>query len=326
MKEKLEISFSPQTIYTIIFIGLGIFIVWKLSDILILMLTAMMCAAALNPGVAWLEKKKIPQTAAAAIIVFALFLPLIYVSIAILPTFFSQLPGIFKTISNTLNSYGFLPEQLRNFDLVSYFQNSNIDLIKSTTKITGFFFQAITLIFMIFYMLADGDHLHKLIASVIPSRNRKKIEKISSEMSRISGQYIRGNLVISLICSLTILAGLLILNIPYALPLAILAGVLDLLPLIGSTIGAIPAIIIGFTISPLKGFLVIALFIIYQEIENDVIAPHIYKQVLKLIPFLSFVSVIIGALLFGIPGAFLALPIAASVPTVLNYFKLNAKN
>ena len=110
-------------------------------------------------------------------------------------------------------------------------------------------------------------------------------------------------------------------GIPYALPLAIFAGILDLLPLIGSTIGAVPAVIIGFTISPLTGLLVLILFIAYQMFENNILAPLVYKKVLNLIPFLSFVVVIIGSILFGVAGAFLALPIAAGIPTILKYLK-----
>jgi len=149
------------------------------------------------------------------------------------------------------------------------------------------------------------------------------VEKISSDLALISGQYIRGNLLISVICASVVFIGLFLLGIPYALPLAILAGVLDLLPLIGSTIAAIPAIILGFTISPLIGFLTIVLYAGYQEIENDILAPVIYNKVLNLLPFLSFIAVIIGSVLFGVAGAFLALPIAAGIPTIIKSLEKN---
>jgi predicted PurR-regulated permease PerM len=178
---------------------------------------------------------------------------------------------------------------------------------------------------MTYYLLVDGDRLHGLLSSIMPGHNQNKLEIISDELAKISGQYIRGNLLISLVCSIVTFTGLFLLQIPYALPLAIFAGILDLLPLIGSTIGAVPAVLISLTLSPLKGLLAIALFILYQEFENDILAPNVYKQVLNLIPFLSFIAVIIGSLLFGIAGAFLALPIAAGVPTILNYFKTGTK-
>ena len=321
MTNKTEIRLAPETIYYVLIIVLSIFLIWRLSDLLVLIVTALLCAAALNPVADWLHQKKIPRPFAAALVVIALVLPIIYVFIAVAPTFIVQLPTIMQTVSESLKSYTFLPAQFRNLDFAQYFQNNSAYLWESTSRVTNFFFQIFTLVVMIFYLLVDGDRLHNLIAALIPSHNRKKIEKISSELARISGKYIRGNLLISVICASIIFIGLLLLKIPYAVPLAIFAGILDLLPMAGGTIGAIPAVVIAFTISPLTGLLTLLLFIVYQQTENAILAPNIYREVLHLIPFLSFVAVIIGSLLFGVAGAFLALPVAAAIPSILHYFK-----
>ena len=322
MTNKSEIRLAPETIYYLLFTALGIFLIWRLSDILILIITALLFSAALTPIVEWLHRQKLPLPFAAALVVIALVLPIIYVFVAVAPTFIVQLPTIMQTVSNSLNSYSFLPVELRNLNFAQYFQNNSSYLWESTTKVTNFFFQTFTLIVMLFYLLVDGERLHRLVSELVPRRNRQKIEKISSELARISGRYIRGNLLISVICTAIIFIGLLFLRIPYPVPLAIFAGILDLLPMAGGTIGAIPSVIIAFTISPLTGLLTILLFIVYQQTENVVLAPNIYREVLHLIPFLSFVSVIIGSLLFGVAGAFLALPVAAAVPAVINYFKV----
>lgn len=283
-----------------------------------------MVASALEPAVNWLNKK-LSLTLSAAIVVIALILPLVYVVGAVIPDFISQFPEISNRITNTLAHLDFLPPFLRQLDFSQYFQNSSSYLLESTKIISNFFFEAVTFIFLVFYLLIDGKILYRLISVSMSSKKRKNVEKILAELGRISGQYIRGNLLISFICAATIFIGLFFLGIPYALPLAIFAGVLDLLPLIGSTIGAVPAVILGFTISPLTGLLTMALFGVYQAIENDILAPNIYNKVLNLLPFLSFVSVIIGSIMFGIAGAFLALPIAAGVPTVIKYFEEGEK-
>jgi predicted PurR-regulated permease PerM len=326
MTNQSEVRLASDTIYYLLFIGIGLFLVWRLSDIIILMVTAMMCAAALTPPVDWLHKEKLPRPLAAALVVIALVLPIVYVFIAVAPTFITQLPTIMQTVSNSLNTYSFLPAELRNLNFAQYFQNNTNYLWESTSKVTNFFFQVFTLVVMIFYLLVDSDRLHNLASSLVPQRNRKKVETIISELGRISGRYIRGNLLISVICTTIIFSGLLLLKIPYPVPLALFAGILDLLPMAGGTIGAIPAVVIAFTISPLTGLLTILLFVVYQQTENAILAPNIYKEVLHLIPFLSFVAVIIGSLLFGVAGAFLALPVAAAIPTILTYFKKNPKS
>lgn len=313
-----------ETIRNILVIAACLFLVWKLSDIFILLITAIMVASALNPAVAWLHKK-LSLTLSATIVVVGLILPLIYVIGAVIPNFIGQFPAMLARVTTTLNNANFLPSFLHNLDFSQYFQNGSSYLLESTKLITSFFVEAVTFIFLIFYLLIDGKSLYKIFSLSIKKENRARVEKIIDELGRISGRYIRGNLLISLICSLTTFAGLLFLQVPYALPLAIFAGVFDLLPLIGSTIGAVPAIILGFTVSPLTGLFVIILFCVYQAVENDVLAPNIYNKVLNLLPFLSFIAVIIGSIIFGIAGAFLALPIAAGIPTIIKYFEENKK-
>jgi predicted PurR-regulated permease PerM len=181
------------------------------------------------------------------------------------------------------------------------------------------------LVFSIYYLLIDSEKIYKLFVIFIPKSSRLQTSKMINELAVINGQYIRGNIFISLICGSIMFIGLSLLHVPGAAALAVFAGITDLLPLAGATIGAIPAAILAFTVSPLTGFLTIILFWVYQEIENDYIIPRVYHKALNIIPFFSFISVIAGALLFGIAGAFLALPIAASVPTIFNFFSADKK-
>jgi predicted PurR-regulated permease PerM len=324
-KSGVEIFLGTKTITTLLLWVIGILFVWKLSAILILLLAAAMMAAALNPAVLWLHKK-LPLSLAAALTVIGLLVPIIYILVSVVPNFVHQLPVILNTIANTLNSYNILPPQLRHLDFSQYFQNNTAYLWQSTTAVTNFFFFLITFIFSVFYLLVDNKTIHTFLSSLVPPRKRVSTEKMLSELARVSGQYIRGDLFISLICASVIFIGLLLLHVPYALPLAVFAGIFDLLPMIGGVLGATPAIVLGFTVSPLIGLLVIVLFIAYQETENNILAPNIYNKILNLLPFLSFIAVIIGSVLFGVAGAFLALPIAAGIPTIIKYFKEQETN
>jgi predicted PurR-regulated permease PerM len=209
---------------------------------------------------------------------------------------------------------------LRNLDITQYTKDAGQYLLVSTSAITNFFTQLVILVFMIYYLLIDAESIYRLFSVFIPKRSRARTDQALSEMAVISGQYIRGNLLISFICSLVIFIGLFTLGVPGAIALAVFAGIMDLLPLVGATIGAVPAVILSFAVSPMTGLFTIILFLLYQETENDYIIPRVYHKALKIIPFLSFVSVIIGTILFGVAGAFLALPIAASIPTLIHYF------
>ena len=182
-------------------------------------------------------------------------------------------------------------------------------------------FSVLTTLFLTFFLIYDYEKLFELFLNIVPGRERTKVKELLEEVSVVTGKYIRGNLLISLICAVVVFAILTVLHVPFALPLAIFASVMDLLPLVGQTLGAIPAVIIGFGVSPLTGLLVIILHLAYQQVENGIIGPLVYKKALNLYPSVSFLAVLLGGSLFGILGAFLALPVAASIPVIIHYHK-----
>jgi predicted PurR-regulated permease PerM len=139
------------------------------------------------------------------------------------------------------------------------------------------------------------------------------------ELKEVNGNYISGNILISVILTVVITIVMMMLGIPYALPLGVFAGVMDLLPIAGSIIGAVPAIVIAFSLSPAKGVILLVVHLLYQQFENSVVSPMVYKKTLSISPVLSFLSVIIGASLFGVVGAFVALPVASSIPVIIKY-------
>ncbi len=320
MINKVQHSIDSRTVVIFIIIVLGFFVLWRLADVFLIIITALMLAAALSPAVEWLHKK-LPRPLSATIAVLGLLLPFIAVLFNIVPQFVPQIPSLVNSIDGGLHQSIYFKQILHNVDISQYYAQGGQYLIESTSKITDIVRNFIILIILTLYLLIDSDRLHRMFAPLFSSKQRTKAEETSRSIAKISGQYIRGNLLISLICSILILIGLLLLHIPYAVPLAIFAGILDLLPLAGAIVGMLPSVILGFTISPIIGLLTIALFLVYQEFENAVLAPNIYNKALNLAPSLSLIAVIIGGSLLGIPGAFLALPVAASIPTIIKYFK-----
>jgi len=208
---------------------------------------------------------------------------------------------------------------------MGYFSAHSGDFVSSTKTIALGVVSVITVFFTAFYLTLDHVRFLGFFLDLFPQKDREKAHATLMEVARVNGMYIRGNVIISIICALFLFIILVILKVPYALPLAIFAGVLDLLPLVGSTLGTIPALIIGYTISPLTGTLILILHLIYQQLENVVISPAIYNKALDISPALSFLSVVIGGGLFGIVGAFLALPVAASLPPMVRYVNESRK-
>jgi predicted PurR-regulated permease PerM len=313
-----EHPFSWSALFRIVSAGLAVYLVWYLFDILMLIAMSVMLAAALHPLVLKLEKR-LTTTFASILVVFMLFLPIIVIIWSIIPNLIEQFPEIVRILDGIVSKSAILPPELRSIDFTQYAQNAGSYLLSSTSRITNFITALLTVLFLTLYFLIDSKRLNEIVLSFVPEKDKVRLKKLSEEITRINGQYIRGNLTISFVCGLTVFIGLLAIGMPYAAPLALFAAMMDLLPQVGAFIGAAPAVIIGFAISPTIGVLVLLLFIVYQQIENNILSPSIYNKALNLSPALSFIAVLIGASLAGVIGAFIALPVAASIPTIVSY-------
>lgn len=316
--ESHEHPFSWEALRRIVIVGVVILLAWRLGDVFVDIVVAMVFAAALFPIVERLHRR-LPLIISILIVLFAFIIPFAVFAYFAIPNFVREFPNFLNSINGTIRQIPFAPQSWKNFNVIQYLQANTTIVLYSTESIFLTIVSAITVAILTFYFIFDFERLFDLFMNLVPHREQRKVREALKEIALVTGQYIRGNLLISLICGAILLVGLLVLGIPYALPLALFAAILDLLPLVGGTIGAVPALIIGFGISPAKGLLVLILHLAYQQLENAVISPAIYNKALKLSPALSFLSVIVGGSLFGITGAFLALPVAASLPVILKY-------
>jgi len=315
-----EHTFSWDALSRIVIMALAILLFWKTLGAVVIIIIALVLSVSLYPLVQTVHvKTRLPLFFSILAVFFILLIPFIIIGVTIIPSFNSQFPELLTHITTTIKQIPLISDSLGNFDISQYLQSHYSSVVNYSKDILVIIASIITIIVLTFYFIYDFERLFKLFLNTLPYQEKNKLKEILGAIAGVIGQYIRGNVVISVISVLVTFVGLSILGIPFALPLAIFAGILDLLPLVGSTVGAIPALLIAFSLSPTKGFSVLILFLIYQQVENAFIGPAIYNKALKLYPALIFLAVILGASLFGILGAFLALPIAASIPVVVEY-------
>jgi predicted PurR-regulated permease PerM len=310
--------FSWRALGRIVVVAAAAYVAWQAIGVFVLILIALIFATAIYPIVRWFARYM--SLVAAAIVVLLIFVvPAVLFSYYVMPNLVKEMPDLIKNFYSIIRGLHFLPDAIKNFDISRYISQNTSFLFDYTRLALSLIVETITIFFLMFYLVIDHERLLSIALYFFPRSERKKIQDTLQEVALVNGKYIRGNLIISFICGAFIYVGLLALHVPYALPLAIFAGVVDLLPLVGSTLGALPAVIFAFAISTSTGVLVIVLHLVYQQLENVIISPAIYNKALNISPALSFLAVIVGGGLFGILGAFLALPIAASVPSMMRY-------
>jgi predicted PurR-regulated permease PerM len=172
-------------------------------------------------------------------------------------------------------------------------------------------------VFMIFtftlYFLVYGRDLVQRGSGLLPTSYREPFISATRSIYKINKGYWYGKFLIGLIAGLTTFLTMKLLGLPYAAPLALFVGITDLIPNIGATLGTIPVVIVGLLEEPWKGVVAGLVLILYQQVENNLITPKVFKETVEIHPFLSIVAVIVFTSLFGIVGALIAVPVTKAI-------------
>ena len=164
------------------------------------------------------------------------------------------------------------------------------------------------------YFLADGERVYKWLLAFLPEIQRQKIAVAGEEIASVVGHYVIGQVITSVLCAAYAFGVLIVFRVPNAALLAVLAGIFDVLPLIGFFLFAIPAVAMAFTVSPGTAAIVGALYVAYHLVENYFIVPKVYGHRLKISTLTVLVACLAAGLVAGVLGVILVLPIVASYP------------
>ena len=152
----------------------------------------------------------------------------------------------------------------------------------------------------------------------MPAERRRRLQTVAEDISDAISGYVFGNFVISVLAGTVTYVTLTLLDVPFAIPLAITFAFFDLIPLVGATIGGIlVGIVVAFTNFPVALIIWLVVLIVYQQIENNMVQPYVYGQAVQIHPLAVIVAILIGAALLGILGALIAIPTAAAVQAVI---------
>lgn len=190
---------------------------------------------------------------------------------------------------------------------------ASANIFSATAGIFGGIVSLLIVIVLSFYLLLDRQAFKNSFFAVVPSGKREDVAEIVRKIAIKVGDWLRSQMLLGLIIGTINLIGLLIIGVPYALSLAIIAAVLEIVPVIGPIISGAIAVLVALTVSPLTALIVLILYIVVQQLQNHVFVPQIMKRALGLSPVVVIVAIVIGAKLLGTVGALLSIPIAAVV-------------
>ncbi|OGG02730.1 hypothetical protein A2W14_02270 [Candidatus Gottesmanbacteria bacterium RBG_16_37_8] len=320
MPKRIEIS--HKTIIFTVFFLLFLWFIVQVAEIISWIFISFIIMSAFKPSVDRLVSLRLPRILAILIMYIAVILLFGFAASTIIPPLVSQTLHLAERLPDYINLI--LPAY--NIDIQNFFQQISTlgqNLLRLSVGIFNNIISFFTILVITFYLLLERKNLDSYLALLLGEKSGKNVISVVNAIEARLGAWVRGQLTLLLSIGLLTYVGLILLQIPFALPLAILAGLLEIIPSIGPIISALPAILVSFTVSSLHPLFTVILYFIIQQVENQLIVPFVMKTVVGLPPLVTILSIMVGIRIGGIGGAILAVPIVVTVETIFtNFYRL----
>jgi len=323
MLSKIEIS-HKTIIFTAVFIA-AIWFVFQIREILYLLFISFIIMSALRPTVDWLEKRRIPSVISILfmyVIVFGVFGVSLIGTIPSLIVQFTHLTQAFPEFIARVMPYWNINMSAFSEQIAPLSQN----LLKLTVEIFSNIITIVTVLVFTFYLLLERKRMELLLSNFMAEDVAKRVSAVLKKIEQRMGSWVQGELLLMLLIGLLSYIGLVLLGVDFALPLAILSGLLEIVPTVGPIISAVPAIIVGLATSPLLAGSIVILFFIVHQLENTLVVPFVMKKSVGLPPLLTIIALMIGGKLAGIAGAVLAVPVLLVIQEIFQEVFSKPKN
>lgn len=322
-KKELLVKISPSIVVFIAFFLIAIWFVQKIKNILFLTFVAYIISVGLNKPITNLQSKFNWKRSTSSVLVYFLFAMIMGAFLAFI------IPPFAREFSTMLGAFKLPPEIDRIFDTfelnlqdISQFTaqwgdslTTAFNLIGST--FSGVFTVIMTLAISIYISIEKGQMVRDLSWLTQNHKLIKQMNEAAAEINIQLGNWIRGEVTLMIIVGVLVFVGTALIGLPYPLPLALLAGMLEIIPNIGPTVAAIPAVLMALVTLGWPGAIAtLVLYIVIQQFENNLIVPRVMQKNVNLSGLTVILGILIGGSIFGVAGALLAMPMIIVIRTV----------
>ncbi|MBI2045907.1 MAG: AI-2E family transporter [Parcubacteria group bacterium] len=339
--KDISITITAGTITKAIFIVLLFVFLYMLRDLVLVLLTAVVLASAIEPAARWFGKYGISRIPAVIAVYLAMAAVVVVVFYFLVPPLLDEVENISKIFPQYIESLDF--NVLKNSQIFQLqpqninsgvsptvpFSDIIVQLKNALSQVSGGFFKIVSTVFggalslvliivISFYLAVQEHGIANFLKVITPIKNESYIIDLWKRSQHKIGLWMQGQLLLGLLIGVMVYLGLTILGIKYAFLLALLAAVFEIIPLFGPILAATPAVILGFLDSAVLGFMVLGFYIIIQQFENHLIYPLVVRKVVGVPPLVVIIALIIGAKLAGFLGVLLSAPIAAVLMEYMN--------
>lgn len=330
MQNTTRIEISTGTMLRAILLVLALIFLYLIRDVVAVILFSVVVASAVEPAAGWFMRFRLPRVLAVLLVYIISFAILAGAFSLIVPPLFAELSTISSTSVIEEASgvfFGFFPQ------LPASISQNLKELIEGLRVlvggIAGGFLQATSVIFcgalsfilivvISFYLSVQEKGIENFLRVVTQVEYERYVLDLWIRARHKIGRWMQSQILLGLLIGVMVYLGLTILQVRFALSLAILTAIFELIPVFGPILAAIPAVLIAFLQSPILGLVVIVFFFVVQQFENHLIVPVVFKHAVGVPPILVVIALIVGGELGGLFGLLLAVPIAAVLVEILN--------
>jgi predicted PurR-regulated permease PerM len=321
-------------------VALGFYLLYRFYNVVFILFIAIVMGTVIRPAVTWLNRRGLPRIAG-VILVYLLLLALLISFILLLfplivdqgTTIAAEVPGYYQNLRaamvNNPNQLivrlsEFLPATLPGLvpitQTVQQMLTSAVQALSYASSAAKAIFILTAIFLLAFHWALDGPRTIQSLVQLIPKEHRESSRELITSMESKVGLYLAGQGFLCLVIGIMALVAYILIGLPNFLVLALFAGMMEAVPMIGPLLGAIPAAIIALSIAPSKLIWVIVATIVIQQIENSLLVPRVMHKAVGINPFVSLLSLFAFSSLFGIAGALMAIPMAAIIQLLLDHF------
>lgn len=330
--KKTTIEISSSTLFKILGVVIAIAFLYYIGDIVLMVFIALVLSSAIGPWVNWLQTWKVPRTLG-TIFIYVCGLGLLFFSLWLLinpistemrnlsddfPAYWQKINYGWQSFDQYSQSHGWQQEVATAIDSIqSTMASLAANLFGGAISFISGAFAVLMVLVIAFYLAVYDKQMKRKIAQIVPKKYEAYSIHLIDRMQDKIGLWLRGQIILSLVIFLLVYAGLSLLGVKYALVLALLSGVTEIIPYFGPLIAGVPGVFVAFTQDPSLGFMALVMYFLVHQTENYFITPQIMRKAVGLNPIIVIVAMLVGARIAGVAGVLIAVPVTTALSVLV---------
>jgi predicted PurR-regulated permease PerM len=318
----------------VIGVGVGFYLLWTLHEVGFLLILGILLATSIEPLVNRLRRGPFTRGTGVLAVYTAIIVAIGLPTLLLAPSVAAQADAFAETIPErigTLRPYAaqLRPKALQDVALGAIDRvreavrnpapTRQEDLVEVGTKAAHTLLGFLSVFFIAFYWLVERARIKRVLLRLVPTRHARGVNTVWLEVEEKLGGWVRGQLLVMLAMAIMAGIGFFVIGLPNPILLGVLAGLGELVPMVGPFLAFAPAVLVALTIDPYTALIVVVFAIVVQQIESNILVPRIMGHTVGVSPLTVMLGILVGAVVYGLPGAFLAVPVAGAIQVILAY-------